>query len=128
MEELLSVNDFGFCLGYKVKNLSLYDYNFGITDAEIINETIATLKNQKITEFIFIEELFIEPEYRNYGYGKELFINFLEQYKEKDIPILLFAGSSETPESMDIVSFYEFFGFDVLIKYDISPLMNKDYF
>ena len=128
MEELLLENDFGFCLGYFVQDIEQFDYNYGISDYTVIKNVFDVLKSQNIKKFIFVEELFIEPEFRNNGYGKELFINFLEQFDDENSPVLLFAGSVETPPEMDIVSFYEFFGFEVLLDSSSSPLMIKNHF
>lgn len=75
---------------------------------------LINLLNLDINTFIYLEEIYIYTEFRRQGYATEFLKNFLLLVEDEDIPIILLAGSDQTPKSMDIVYFYEDFGFEIL--------------
>lgn len=75
------------------------------------------------SEFIFLDDLFIEKEFRRQGLATELLISFLEKNNEQTI--YLISGSQDTPKKMDITSWYEDLGFEVLEDSLLFPIMVK---
>ena len=75
--------------------------------------------------FIYLEEIFIYPEFRRQGHALRLMNIFLDQMEDEDCPVILIAGGDFTPKEMDIIKFYEDFGFDILMEFEGKPIMIR---
>lgn len=85
-------------------------------------EALVRWWEQDRQSFVYVADLYVIPELRARGLGRELWEKFL---KEQSLTIILAAGSFDTPMGLDLVSFYEEYDFYILEPCEY-PLMIKE--
>lgn len=112
----------GYLKAYIVTNNKSSIKNLFSLDSE---NPLIDVVNLEIERFIYLEEVFIYPEFRRQGFAGILVKQFLEDVEEEEFPIILIAGSDQTPKTMDIVNFYENFGFEILFDHNERYVMIR---
>ena len=113
----------GYIRAYVVEN-TLESLASALPNSEV-DLSIDKIVEMNFDEFIYLEEIFIYPEFRRQGFALKMMTDFLEKMEDEDLPILLIAGGDYTPKDMDIIKFYEDFGFDILMDIEDKPLMIR---
>jgi ribosomal protein S18 acetylase RimI-like enzyme len=103
--------DEGYIKAYVVNNTEKNIKELFSTESDNLLEGMI---NMSINNFLYIEEIYIYSEFRRQGFATRLFSDFVSSIEDEELPIVLIAGSDHTPNTMDIVKFYENFGFDIL--------------
>ena len=105
-------DDFGYIKAYIISNTA--DSVSNHLPFNKMDDIVYVINSIEDQSFIYLEEIFIYQEFRRQGHASRMMIDFLSNMEDEEIPIILIAGADFTPKEMDIVGFYEDFGFDVL--------------
>lgn len=123
-ESLISIsqeNDGGSLEGYVVDTDQPQLKNY-LSGHHVSTKLIVKLVT-KFKRIAIIKNLYVDEDYRNKGFGRDLLDHAIDSAYEADAEAILLIADTEEQNAFDLIQWYKNYGFEIIGHGDSNPIM-----